>query len=130
MANFLSNLFGGGSTGDNTSGGGTDWWGALMSGISSYSQSREARDQQERGGLISREAIQEQGQQGRLNTEFEMGLADWYRQQERQRKRDGFSNFGQFATNQYTQTAPPPALGPAPTARSFWEAQQTPPAGG
>lgn len=107
----------------------TDWWGALMAGISAYSSSREARDQQERGGLISREVAQEQGQQGRLSTEFEYGLNDWYKEKERERKRTGFSNFGQFATNQYTQTAPPPALGPAPTARAFWEAQQTPTGG-
>lgn len=115
-----------GNSGGSDTGSGVDWLGALMSGISAYSSSRDAEDQQERGGLISRENIQEQGNQSRLNTEYEMSLADWYKKKAQEDRRKGFSNFGQFATNTYNQTYTPPAVGAAPSARSFWEAQQTP----
>lgn len=110
---------------DSSGGGGTDWWGALWAGISAYSQGRQQEEQMERQGLISREAIAEQGRQGRLNTEFEMGLADYYKRKNQEDRRKGFSNFGQFANNQYTQTYTPPAVGEAPTAFSFEERQRT-----
>lgn len=123
---WFGNSGGGDAAASTSTGGEFDWFGALMSGISAYSSSREAEDQQERGGLISRENIQEQGNQSRLNTEYEMSLADWYKRKDKEDRRKGFSNFGQFATNTYNQTYTPPAVGAAPTARTFWEAQQTP----
>mgnify|MGYP003437182054 CR=1 FL=1 len=111
--------------GNGNSGGGTDWWGALWSGISSYSQGRQQEDQMEQQGLISREAIAEQGRQGRQSTEFEMGLSDYYKRKNQEDRRKGFSNFGQFATNQYAQPYTPTPVGPAPTAFSFEEQQRT-----
>lgn len=124
---WYDGLFGGGSTGGGT-GDGMDWWGALFSGISSYSQGRETRDMNEdqirQQGEQSRQNIGEQGRQQRLNTQYESGLADYYKQLNQQRRRQGFSNFGQFANTQYNQTNTPPPVGAVPNALAFEEEQR------
>lgn len=113
-----SSLFGGGSSGGG--GGGTDWYGALLGGLSSYSQGRQQGKDVDRQGEWTMRGIQEGGRQSRGNSEFDASLVDHYRRLQQQERRLGLSNFGSFARNEYDAPAyVPPVVGAAPTANGF-----------
>ena len=106
------------SGGSSSSGGGWgdyDWIGAVLGGLESYANSREDKEREDQRGRWALRATREQGRQSRLGTAYEAGLADYYRQLERERRRQGFSNFGQFSSRQYNQTYTPPPVGAPPS---------------
>lgn len=113
--NTVTDWFGGGDSG----GGGTDWWGALMGGLSAYSDAKQSSKSTKDQGKWALKAVQEQGKEARKNAEFGAGLADYYKELDKERRRKGFSNFGQFSSRQYNQPYTPPPVGPAPTAVGF-----------
>jgi hypothetical protein len=104
-----------GDSGSSDGGSSTDWWGAILSGISAYSQGKDRGKDADRAGQWGLRAIQETGAQSRRNSAYESGLADFYRRSLQQERRQGFSNFGQFSRNQYNQTYTPPPVGAAPS---------------
>jgi hypothetical protein len=108
-----------GGSSSSSSGGDYDWFSAIMGGLESYSNARQSSKEQDERGRWGLRATREQGHQQRLNTAFEMSLADWYKQKEKERRRQGFSNYDQFATRQYETPFKPAPLGVAPTPESF-----------
>jgi hypothetical protein len=111
--------------GSGSGGGGTDWYGAILSGLSSYSEGRQRGKDVDRQGEWTIRGVQEGGRQSRLNSQYEASLADHYRRLQQQERRQGFSNFGRYARNQYeAPTYTPPPVGAAPTAMAFEEEWQ------
>lgn len=106
-----------GSSGSSSSssGGNYDWFSAILGGLESYASSKEDKEKEKDRGRWSMRAIREQGRQQRLGSQYEASLADYYREKEKERRRAGFSNFGQFSSRQYNQTYTPPPVGAAPT---------------
>ena len=108
----------GGDSGGDSGGGGGDGWGTLLSaiigGVSSYSGSKEDQKIEKDKNKYAIEALREQGAQNRITSQYESGLADYYRQLERQRKRDGYGQFGQFARNKYQPQPTPERVGAPP----------------
>lgn len=63
---------------------------AILGGLaSSYEGKQDAR--------LTREQIEAQGRESRRNTEFQLGLADWYNQRDRAEKRKAFENYRSFS---------------------------------
>lgn len=91
----LGNLFGGG--GDS---GGGNIYSSLLGGLSGAAE-----------GIISKEAVEEQGKQSRKTLDFQASLADFYKQKDKVRKRAALDTYGQFSTmNRWApgaQAAPP-----------------------
>lgn len=118
-ASMFGDYYTSGSSGGGSSGGDYDWIGAILGGLESYSDARQSKEEQDQRGRWSLRATREQGRQARMTSAFEAGLGDHYRELERERRRRGFSNFGQFSSRQWNQTYTPPPVGAAPTPDSF-----------
>jgi hypothetical protein len=99
-SSFLSSLFGGGGQ---SGGSGSNIFGSLLAGLGGAADNYEK-------GVISKEAVQEQGKQQRKTAGFEADLLDYYKQKDKVRKRTALDTYGQFSTlNRYApnyQAAP------------------------
>lgn len=100
--NIVKSIFGGGS-GSGSSGSGI--FGALLSGLGGAADNYSK-------GVISKEAVQEQGKQQRKTAGFEADLLDYYKQKDKVRKRTALDTYGQFSTmNRWAPNATPsPAI--------------------
>lgn len=93
IGGWLGNLGGGDSGGGNI-------YSSLLGGLSGAAE-----------GIISKEAVEEQGKQSRKTLDFQASLADFYKQKDKVRKRAALDTYGQFSTmNRWApgaQAAPP-----------------------
>jgi hypothetical protein len=111
------------SLGGDDSSGGSSWWSKLFSGSGSGSGGSSgsgifgallsglggAADNYEKG-VISKEAVEEQGKQQRKTAGFEADLLDYYKQKDKVRKRTALDTYGQFSTmNKWAPGAKPAA---------------------
>lgn len=117
---------GGSSNSGGSSGGGTDFWGALLGGLDSWADNENDKDKDRRSSQAAQALARTTGQESRRTAEYTAGLADYYRRLQMQERRQGMSNFGQFARRQYNQTYTPPPVGAAPTAADYELASQKP----
>lgn len=96
LGNWLGKLGGG----DSSSGGGGNIYSSLLGGLSGAAE-----------GIISKEAVEEQGKQSRKTLDFQAALQDFYKQKDKVRKRGALDTYGQFSTMDRwapgAQSAPP-----------------------
>lgn len=96
--------------------------GAILGGISSYSQERSSQKAADKAARNNLEAVREGGKEDRKTFEFQAGLTDYMQQLERDRKRKGLANFNQWSRlENYTPEYVPPEMGDRPTAQGFEE---------
>lgn len=108
------------SSSSNASGGGWgSFWDAMLGGAAAWADAEDREDSENNQGRNSRELARTTGQESRRTAEYTSGLADYYRRKQLEERRDGMSNFGQFARQQFTQTYTPPRVGAAPTAADY-----------
>jgi len=110
---WYSSLFSGDSYGSGGSGSGTNWWGAILSGISSYSQSRSDSKGRKNDTKAQKEIVGLQGLEARRTSAFEKDLDYYYKQKDKLDKRraldtyGSFSKLGTYAPDDYTLPALP-----------------------
>jgi hypothetical protein len=100
FGNLASGLLGGGSGGSGGDGGNI-WGQMLMGGLQGYASTKTQ-------SALTKEQIQENGRQTRLNTAYEAQLVDFYKQRDKVRKRQALDTYGQFSTmNSFAPNATP-----------------------
>lgn len=85
----------------NSSGGGNgNMWGAIISGVGSVASGFLANKGKEKDNaaalMMTKEQIEAQGYQNRLNSQFEADLLDYYKQKDRARDRVTLNQYGRY----------------------------------
>ena len=74
------------------------WIAATVGAVGAYASSRSASSQKKEDQKNTIAQMQEEGRQRRMTTEFEMGMADYYSQMNKQRRRDArAAHFASFS---------------------------------
>lgn len=108
---WYSNLFSSGGSG--SGGSGTNWWGAILAGVSAYSSSRSTEKGQKNDAKTQKEIVGLQGLEARRTASYEKELDYYYKQKDKLDKRraldtyGSFSKLGTYAPNDYTLPALP-----------------------
>lgn len=80
--------------------GNSNIWGAVISGVSSlasgYLGSKSKDKDNAAAMLMSKEQIEAQGYQSRLNSQFEADLVDYYKQKDKERDRVALNQYGRY----------------------------------
>jgi len=94
---WFSNLFssGSGSSGGGSSGSG--WWGAILSGVSSYASSRSASKGKNKDSKDAIKLVGLQGLEARKTSAFERELDNYYKQKDNLEKRNALDTYGSFS---------------------------------
>lgn len=82
------------------SSGNSNIWGAVISGVSSlasgYLGSKSKEKDNAAALMMTKEQIEAQGYQNRLNSQFEADLLDYYKQKDKARDRVALNQYGRY----------------------------------